>query len=67
MFEDAIVRMRRACIKTETEIEKFKSIQDKVDEIVVQKAREEKDYGEIPDEFRGNLVMNFDDKALIGS
>ena len=53
LFDDAMARMRRACIKTETEIEKFKSIQDKVEEIVVQKAREEKDYGEIPDEFRG--------------
>lgn len=56
LFDDAIVRMRRACIKTETEIEKFKSIQDKVEEIVIQKAREEKDYGEIPDEFRDALM-----------
>jgi hypothetical protein len=48
-----MARMRRACIKTENEIEKFKSIQDKVEEIVVQKAREERDYGEVPDEFRG--------------
>ncbi|XP_053378562.1 ubiquitin conjugation factor E4 B-like [Mercenaria mercenaria] len=56
LFEDAIVRMRRACIKTETEIEKFKNIQDKVEEIVVQKAREERDYGEIPDEFRDALM-----------
>lgn len=57
LFDDAIARMQRANIKTTTEIEKFKSIQDKVEQIVIQKAREERDYGEIPDEFRGKLLL----------
>ncbi|KAL4221583.1 Ubiquitin conjugation factor E4 B [Mactra antiquata] len=56
LFDDAIARMQRANIKTTTEIEKFKSIQDKVELIVIQKAREERDYGEIPDEFRDALM-----------
>ncbi|KAH3827150.1 hypothetical protein DPMN_129079, partial [Dreissena polymorpha] len=56
LFEDAVVRMRRANIKTETEIEQFKSLQEKVECMVVQKAREERDYGEIPDEFKDALM-----------
>ena len=45
--------MRRACIKTEAEIEKFKSIQDRVEELTVLKLREEVDFGDIPEEFKG--------------
>ncbi|XP_052821362.1 ubiquitin conjugation factor E4 B-like [Mya arenaria] len=56
LFDDAIVRMRRACIKVETDIEKFRNIQEKVERIVVQKAQDERDYGEIPDEFRDALM-----------
>jgi len=53
LFDDAMSRMSRACIKTDVEIEKFRQIQDKVESMVIQKARDERDYGEIPDEFRG--------------
>ena len=53
MFDDAIARMTRACIKTETEIEQFRMLQEKVEKIVVEKRLAEVDYGEIPDEFKG--------------
>jgi len=49
--------MRRANIKVESEIEKFRRIQEKVEALVVQKAQKEVDYGEIPDEFRGESWM----------
>lgn len=64
LFDDAMARMRRACIKTEIEIEKFRLIQEHVESIVVQKAREERDYGEIPDEFRGSILKVFVDKEF---
>lgn len=57
LFDDAIARMRRACIKTELEIEKFRLIQERVENMVIRKAREEKDYGEVPDEFKGKYNM----------
>ena len=53
LFDDAIARMTRACIKTNMEIEQFKSIQNKVEQLVIQKQKAEVDYGDIPDEFRG--------------
>lgn len=48
--------MKKACIKTDTEIELFRALQVKVDRIVVEKRNAEVDYGEIPDEFRGKLL-----------
>ena len=56
LFDDAISRMRKACIKTPTEIEQFQDLQDKVEKIVVEKRMAEVDYGEIPDEFRDPLM-----------
>ena len=57
LFDDAVSRMRKACIKTPTEIEQFQDLQDKVEKIVVEKRMAEVDYGEIPDEFRDPLMM----------
>ena len=57
LFDDAIARMTRACIKTNMEIEQFKSIQNKVQQLVIQKQKAEVDYGDIPDEFRGKYYI----------
>jgi len=56
LFDDAVARMTRACIKTATEIEQFQELRDKVEQIVVEKRMAEVDYGEIPDEFRDPLM-----------
>jgi len=56
LFDDAVSRMRKACIKTATEIEQFQELRDKVEKIVVEKRMAEVDYGEIPDEFRDPLM-----------
>ena len=53
LFDDAIARMMRACIKTNTEIEQFKNLQQRVEQLVIQKQKAEIDFGDIPDEFRG--------------
>ena len=58
LFDDAIHRMAKACIKTETEIQQFRALQDKVEKIVIEKRRAEFDYGEIPDEFKGELTFH---------
>ncbi|KAL3862635.1 hypothetical protein ACJMK2_008589, partial [Sinanodonta woodiana] len=56
LFDDAMSRMRKACIKRETEIEQFKNLQDKVDTFVLRRNRAELDYGEIPEEFKDPLM-----------
>ena len=56
LFDDAVARMRKACIKTPTEIEQFQDLQDKVEKIVAEKRMAEVDYGEIPEEFRDPLM-----------
>lgn len=44
-------------IKTNVEIEKFRFLQEKIDKIVVEKQQEEVDYGEIPEEFKGQIIF----------
>lgn len=56
LFDDAVSRMTRACIKTATEIEQFQDLRDKVEKIVAEKRMAEVDYGEIPEEFRDPLM-----------
>ncbi|XP_048766609.1 ubiquitin conjugation factor E4 B-like [Ostrea edulis] len=56
LFNDAIARMQKAMIKTNMEIEQFRSLQEKIDKIVLEKQKEEVDYGEIPEEFRDPLM-----------
>ena len=60
LFDDAIARMMRACIKTNTEIEQFKNLQQRVEQLVIQKQKAEIDFGDIPDEFRGIFSTIFD-------
>lgn len=57
LFNDAMARMQKAMIKTNVEIEQFRFLQEKIDKIVLEKQKEEIDYGEIPEEFRGKLLM----------
>ena len=56
LFDDAISRMRRARIKTEQEIEKFRKLQEKIEDLVREKHSAETDYGEIPEEFKDPLM-----------
>ena len=53
LFEDAVLRMVRAQIKTPSEIERFRTIQGKVQLLLIEKNQAEEDFGDIPDEFRG--------------
>ena len=48
--------MRRARIKTEQEIEKFRKLQEKIEDLVREKHSAETDYGEIPEEFKDPLM-----------
>ncbi|XP_064611043.1 ubiquitin conjugation factor E4 B-like [Liolophura sinensis] len=56
LFDDAISRMVKACIKTDTEIEQFRHLQEKVEKLVLAHRQEEMDFGEIPDEFKDPLM-----------
>ncbi|XP_076451864.1 LOW QUALITY PROTEIN: ubiquitin conjugation factor E4 B-like [Babylonia areolata] len=56
LFDDAIARMIKARIKTESEVAHFRNIQERVQEIVKLRAEVEEDYGEIPDEFKDPLM-----------
>lgn len=56
LFDDAISRLQKTCIKTDRDIEQFRQLQQKVEAIVDQKQRAEIDFGEIPDEFKDPLM-----------
>ncbi|XP_074654460.1 ubiquitin conjugation factor E4 B-like [Tubulanus polymorphus] len=56
LFDDAISRMVKANIKTESEIAQFRKLQETVEDLVVKKAKMERDYGEVPDEFKDPLM-----------
>jgi ubiquitin conjugation factor E4 B len=55
LFEDAANRMERALIKTPSEIEQFRSLAEKANEIAIQNIKKEVDYSDAPDEFRGTF------------
>jgi ubiquitin conjugation factor E4 B len=57
LFEDAANRMERALIKTPSEIEQFRSLADKANEIAIQNIKREVDYSDAPDEFRGKPIL----------
>ncbi|XP_026638040.1 ubiquitin conjugation factor E4 B isoform X1 [Microtus ochrogaster] len=56
LFEEVISKMRKAGIKSNIAIEKFKLLAEKVEEIVAKNARAEIDYSDAPDEFRDPLM-----------
>lgn len=56
LFDDAISRLQKTCLKTDRDIDQFRQLQQKVEAIVDQKQRAEIDFGEIPDEFKDPLM-----------
>jgi ubiquitin conjugation factor E4 B len=65
LFDDAIACMTKACIKTTTEIEQFRALQEKVDKLVAEKRLAEFDYGDIPDEFKDPLMATLMNDPVI--
>jgi ubiquitin conjugation factor E4 B len=53
LFDDATTRLERALIKTPPEIEQFKNLAHKANEIAIQNIKREVDYSDAPEEFRG--------------
>jgi hypothetical protein len=49
--------MERALIKTASEIEQFRNLAEKANEIAIQNIKKEVDYSDAPDEFRGKSVL----------
>lgn len=49
--------MERALIKTPSEIEQFRSLAEKANEIAIQNIKREVDYSDAPDEFRGKCII----------
>uniref|UniRef100_A0A4W3H6N9 Ubiquitin conjugation factor E4 B n=1 Tax=Callorhinchus milii TaxID=7868 RepID=A0A4W3H6N9_CALMI len=56
LFDEVILKMKKAGIKSTIAIEKFRLLAEKVEEIVTKNARAEIDYGDAPDEFRDPLM-----------
>ncbi|KAK6628131.1 hypothetical protein RUM44_010614 [Polyplax serrata] len=53
LLEDAALRMERAAIKTQTELEQFRNLAQRAADIQEQNRTREVDYSDAPDEFRG--------------
>lgn len=58
LFEEVILKMRKAGIKSSIAIEKFKLLSEKVEEIVAKNSQSEMDYSDAPDEFKGVLCVS---------
>uniref|UniRef100_A0A0A9Z5W3 Ubiquitin conjugation factor E4 B n=1 Tax=Lygus hesperus TaxID=30085 RepID=A0A0A9Z5W3_LYGHE len=56
LFEDAGSRLQRSLIKSTTEVQKFKKLGKRAQEIAVQNMRKEVDFSDAPDEFRDPLM-----------
>ncbi|XP_030624606.1 ubiquitin conjugation factor E4 B isoform X1 [Chanos chanos] len=56
LFEEVISKMRKAGIKSNIAIEKFKLLLEKVEEIVARNSQSEMDYSDAPDEFKDPLM-----------
>jgi ubiquitin conjugation factor E4 B len=54
LFDDATTRLERALIKTLPEIEQFKNLAQRANEIAILNIKREVDYSDAPEEFRGN-------------
>ena len=57
LLEDAALRMERAGIKTQTELEQFRNLAQRAADIQQQNKNREVDYNDAPDEFRGKYIM----------
>ncbi|KAF4524156.1 hypothetical protein B566_EDAN010611 [Ephemera danica] len=65
LFEDAATRMERVAIKTMTEIEQFRNLADRANEIAIQNIRREVDYSDAPEEFKDPLMDTVMDDPVI--
>ncbi|KAK6965612.1 ubiquitin conjugation factor E4 B [Biomphalaria glabrata] len=65
LFDNAIDCIKKACIKTEDEINSFSDLQNRVEAYVVQKHKSEMDYGDIPEEFKDPLMDTLMDNPVI--
>ena len=53
LFDDAILRMNKAGIKSPFEILQFEELRDQVNGFLAKKQQDELDFKDIPDEFQG--------------
>lgn len=56
LFEEAAVRLAKSCIKTSTEIERFKALADNAYQIVVSNQQKSDEFADAPEEFRDPLM-----------
>ncbi|XP_066297718.1 ubiquitin conjugation factor E4 B-like [Branchiostoma lanceolatum] len=65
VFEDACGVMMRAMIKTQSEIEHFANLAERVEKILVLKLKCEADFSDAPDEFKDPLMDTLMDDPVI--
>lgn len=53
LFEDAVLRMERAVIKSGGEVERFRDLAFRASEIAIQNIKREVDFNDAPEEFKG--------------
>ncbi|XP_039756044.1 ubiquitin conjugation factor E4 B [Pararge aegeria] len=56
LFEEAAVRLAKSCIKTPSEIERFKTLADNAYQIAVSNQQKSDEYADAPEEFRDPLM-----------
>ncbi|CAH2044012.1 unnamed protein product, partial [Iphiclides podalirius] len=56
LFEEAAVRLAKSCIKTPTEIERFKALADNAYQIAVSNQQQSDEFADAPEEFRDPLM-----------
>ncbi|CAG4960074.1 unnamed protein product [Parnassius apollo] len=56
LFEEAAVRLAKSCIKTPTEIERFKALADNAYQIAISNQQKSDEFADAPEEFRDPLM-----------
>ncbi|CAK1555609.1 unnamed protein product [Leptosia nina] len=56
LFEEAAVRLAKSCIKTPTQIERFKTIADSAYQIAISNQQKSDEFADAPEEFRDPLM-----------
>ncbi|XP_045500797.1 ubiquitin conjugation factor E4 B [Colias croceus] len=56
LFEEAAVRLAKSCIKTSTEIERFKTLADNAYQIAISNQQQSDEFADAPEEFRDPLM-----------
>lgn len=68
LFEDAVLRMERAVIKSGGEVERFRDLAQRASEIAIQNIKREVDFNDAPEEFKDPLMDTLmDDPVLLPS